>query len=136
MHRYGLTYVFYEVLDLVDQIENEVTLTGLDIIMPEIGEVQKVQREVKAAEIEISSKDILSLTKKKISKKKRCKRHPQQKQTQGQGKGQLHHVSCLQNLHKEFHMALALREGQNRVEWDQHQHAMVARSLSLRVRAK
>jgi hypothetical protein len=43
MHGYGLTYVLYEVLDLDDQIENEVALTGLDIIMPETGEEHKVQ---------------------------------------------------------------------------------------------
>jgi hypothetical protein len=62
MNGYGLAYVFYEVLDLDDQIENEVTLSRLDIIMPEIGEVQKVQREVKAADILVGLKDIVRPT--------------------------------------------------------------------------
>jgi ferredoxin len=79
MHGYGLTYVFYEVLDLDDQVENLVVLTGLDVIIPETGEENKVKREVKAAEIEIGLKEILSLTKKKVSKKKMAQEAPKTK---------------------------------------------------------
>jgi hypothetical protein len=44
--------------------------------MPEIGEVHKVQREVKAADILVGLKDIVSITKKKISNKQKVQEAP------------------------------------------------------------
>lgn len=150
MQGYGLTYVLYEVLDLNEKIENDIDLSGLEVIVRrdfglevtrgEFQPEQKMQKqELKAQDIETCLKEIVSHSKKQNSKDKVQETFSKdKKQSQKEGKQELlHHMVATPTAkhHKEFHMASPLREGQNKAEWDQLQLVMVARILSLPVKA-
>ena len=80
MQGYGLTYVLYEVLDLNEKIENDIDLSGLEVMRRDFGlEVtkgdfqpeQKMQKqELNAQDIETCLKEIVSHSKKQNSKDK------------------------------------------------------------------